>query len=1438
MTHAFRITNLSTVSILALLINTSAVTPEALAATNAPLENVTKNSALFLTPATKTENTFVDENGNELQNIITKYNVRNVYKFYDIANNRLIDPAEKVEGQKYTAVKFTLPEENYVSAALAKTQYGTGPMQKLFVWSKNTLGGYELNTAEDASAPAIVFNYTDENSSPRLENPTGNIDQNFINNSIATTSQPNSGAAIYNKDNNVGKIHSNFVNNTMPAPTPSYGGALYNENGTIEEITGSFVNNTIEKSGSSNGFGAAIYNTKAAEISSINSNFIGNKIISKNGTTNGGAIFNGAYKSGDKGGVIGDITGDFIGNGVKNSGAASNPFGGAIFNNQKSTINSITGNFIGNYAIHTGTFSALPRGGAVNNDNSTITGDINGDFIGNFVFSEKGTGDGGAIYNSSASIGNINGDFIGNYVHSKTADNGHSSYGGAIYNYKGTIKDITGDFIANHIDIASSYAQGGAIANYSSPAVINSINGNFFDNYVQAQNYAYGGAFYNSLATVTESLSGTFVNNSAKAGTSNGGAISNNYGGKLTIKNSSFYNNHADATTGTALGGAIYSQYDLKIIADNGKSNVFSGNYTNQNGTIDDNAIYLKGYNDWKGDNQDHLPVLTLEANQNSNITFWDNINGVNGYQVNISGDGTGSVSLYNDIKNGDISIDKATLDLANGIIRDYEIKSLTSTDQAKYNIDISFADQKSDKLIIADPVATAGNTLKLNILNFIDQYQGQPVQVQVIKSANNNIQLALPDNIIYKAHIGNTVFNNTLVEEAGAVKLVTKDTTNDSIEISGAVYDTLDAINTFEHPEERNFIFQTADTYHASKDLSETAAGTLNLKGLDGSLSVIDGNSHSLFKLNNETTLNLDHIKIEKATSVISGTEANAVVNISNSEIRNNSEGISFAGSLNVLGNTTIAENGNGINLTADTAKLSLNAENGAITVNDKILGATGSNLYMENGDINLHQKISGTDVHIENANVKLYADDILNGLNVHAGRNAMLDIANGQINRMTFKNLQLNNNLNLAVDVDLAAQTMDNISADSFAVAEDIRLRASAPDYKINVSRMNLLSDTEEDLTSILFADETLKNNVTTSVSEVAYSPVYKYDVAYDKQNGHFLFTRKKSDSFNPAVLAAPVAAQAGGYLTQLHSYDEAFADMDMYMSNFQKERRKSVLRMACYCPSGMVSYYRGPQKICNGNKVWIRPYATFEDVSLKRGPKVSNTAYGTYIGEESGIYDLSHGWIGMLGAYFGYNGSHQEYDDIDIRQNGATLGLVGMVYKNNYFAGLTINAGASHVEADTRYGDESFMLWRSGIAAKTGYNIEFNNNFVVQPNLLMSYSFINTEEYTNAAGAKIANDNLHSVQIEPGVKFIANLNNGWMPYASLSFVETLNNKTKFKANDIELPELSVKPFVKYGLGVRKKWNNHLDGYAQTNLTSGGRKGADIQLNIRWMF
>ena len=321
-----------------------------------------------------------------------------------------------------------------------------------------------------------------------------------------------------------------------------------------------------------------------------------------------------------------------------------------------------------------------------------------------------------------------------------------------------------------------------------------------------------------------------------------------------------------------------------------------------------------------------------------------------------------------------------------------------------------------------------------------------------------------------------------------------------------------------------------------------------------------------------------------------------------------------------------------------------------------------------------------------------------------------------------------------------------------------------------------------------------------------------------------------------FNPAIMAAPVAMQMGGYLSQLNSYEEAFKNLDMKMLMTREERQawKFANKYAAANTPQVFSPLYLPEKDKAG---WFRPYASFENVRMNNGPKVNNIMYGSYFGGDSNMYELKNGMDFQYSVYVGYNGSHQTYDWTGIYQNGVNVGATGIWFKDNFFTAVTANVGASFAEAHTMYGKENFEMLLAGFASKTGYNWELaEGKFIVQPSMLLSYTYADGFDYTNAAGVRVKPEALNALNVHPGIKVIGNLKHGWQPYASLSISWSVLDKTNFSAKETPLPDIGVKPYFQYGFGVQKRWGDRFTGFFEMMFRSGGRAGLALTSGFRW--
>lgn len=445
-------------------------------------------------------------------------------------------------------------------------------------------------------------------------------------------------------------------------------------------------------------------------------------------------------------------------------------------------------------------------------------------------------------------------------------------------------------------------------------------------------------------------------------------------------------------------------------------------------------------------------------------------------------------------------------------------------------------------------------------------------------------------------------------------------------------------------------------------------------------------------------------------------------------------------------------------------------------------------------------------------------------------------LNTVNDSIHTYDVNNFTLSNNTKMVVDVDLANETMDRFTSNGYGEHNG----------DLIVSGMNLLSDSKSDSAEIFFAEEGLKDNVLNGTGELpdkyqtAYTPIYKYNVNYDNRadGGYFVFNRggqNSSDSFNPSVLSTPVANQAGSQAVINETVRFAFQHMDLF-SQLPFNQRMAIINNNRYAISEGTPKYTPELEMINKG-FWVKPFTSFETINLNHGPDVDAITYGTLVGFDSNFKELKRGWYNVQSIYGGYNGSQLSYDGVDTSLNGGVLGITETFYKGNFFTALTATAGANVGSSKTMYGNEDFTALLAGIGSKSGYNFEFKNGkYILQPILFMNYSFVNTFDYTNAAGVKIDSDPLHTFQINPQLKFVTNLKNGWQPYASVGMVWNVLNSSKVRANDVILPKMSVDPYVEYGVGLQRNWKDRFTGFAQAMVRNGGRNGVALTFGFRW--
>ena len=1042
---------------------------------------------------------------------------------------------------------------------------------------------------------------------------------------------------------------------------------------------------------------------------------------------------------------------------------------------------NINKDFIGN--------TATSEGGAIYNDNSTI-GDITGDFIGNTVTNYSS---GGAIYNRGT-IGNITGDFIDNTAYS----------GGAIYNY-GTIGDITGDFIGNAATSPSSSSSvGGAIYNRGT---IGNITGDFIGN-----TSAECGAIYNDNGTIGD-ITGDFIGNYAKY---KGGAIYNN--GTIGDITGNFIGN---TSAYSFVGGAIYNSRKISDITGN-----FIRNSARQGGAI---------YNDGTTGN--------ITGNFIGNYAY---------YSVSAYGPAGGAIYNYGTIRDITGNFIGNTSAYQGGAIYNYRnsrIGNITGDFIGNY--------ASSSGSVYGGAIYNYENGIIGNITgDFIGNYASSSSAVYggAIYNYENGIIGDITGDFI----------GNYAKSETGEAK-------------GGAIYNDSGTIGDITG----SFIGNYA------KSESGTAQGGAIWSNRD--LNIVADNGESVFSGNYVQNGDKKDPQAIFATNMIE--KKNLGYNNEHSHSFYQNEPHKATVTLNSINNGKIIFNDK---ITGEITKTPINKYYNewvsgvgnvkhyfddnyneidtptevSVTPELKITGDSSSIVQLNNNIENLDISLSGTTLHLG------ARDNVLDGNNLDL-QSGTLSMVNNQVGVASLNNVTLSGNTNFVADVDLANAEMDRISATNYGTHNG----------NLNVVGMNLLSDSTKDVTEIYFAQPGLKDNVVNGMSAnggynlpssaqtTFYTPIYKYNAIYDNRDdaGYFVFakgdkiltptpgggttvtpgggggitvtpTGNPSDAFNPAVLSSSVASQAGANATMNQTFNYAFQNSDNFMSIPYLERIsiKNANRYAL-SPTGDATDVGTFSPLFNAQKetssAWVKPYASFENIPLKNGPKVSNITYGTLVGFDTPIKSIRHGWDRTWTGYVGYNGASQRFSGVDAIQNGGLVGGTLTLYKNNFFNATTVSTGAIVGNNRTMYGTDNYTMLMAGVGNKTGYNIEFKEGkLIIQPSILLSYTFVNTFDYTNAAGVRIKNDPLHAIQIAPGVKFIANTKNGWQPYIGVNMVWNLLDKSKVSADDVRLPEMSIKPYIQYGVGVQKRFKDRYMAFGQAMIQNGGRNGISLTAGFRW--
>lgn len=971
---------------------------------------------------------------------------------------------------------------------------------------------------------------------------------------------------------------------------------------------------------------------------------------------------------------------------------------------------------------------------------------------------------------------------------SNSSSNGDA---GVIYNI-GNIAAITGYFTDNKIVENSSGNDGGAIYNVNG-GHIGTIDATFKNNGIN-NNSGYGGAIANEGATI-DKISGQFIDNYVKTvnSTGMGGAIVNRNSNSIIGEiNANFSGNFVESTNYDSNGGAISNWGKISSV-----SGVFNNNYTKSINYADDTGQIASA----GGAIHNRGNIGDIKANFDGNFADSGKALAYGGAIYNKGNIG----EIWGDFSNNRVISTKNPdryVDACGAAIYNHNHSEIG-------NISGNFINNSASAVGSAygGVIASWGK---------IGDIKGVFNGNKVISSSNNATGGAI-SNSGEMGNISATFMNNSIkggsaggsaIYNSGKIGNVAGNFVNNSalaktFALGGALVNrgTIGSIsgsfigNSAKTSSDSQLAFGGA-VYSNHTDLNFAADNTTN---------IFSGNytEDSRGKLNNAIFVRTNKI----ASSTGEETFYNPTVTFN---AKNN-------------GQFVIDDTIDGGEINSDYTEVKRNHQ-----YNIKLTGDKSGKITINNNIYNANISQLSVTSFVNDASQLNYG----NSLAINSG---IMNINNMGLAPLHLKSFSNDGTINInSVDINPATETMGKITADSYG----------SQTGTINVNGLNVLADPNPDKlqTNVLFADSAFANTVKYNGTKEYVGKIYKYSVGYSPSSGEFQFVRGGGSSggtsaFNPSILNTSVNSQAGTNATVNETFKYVFEHADAFTQLPSVERFAKINENKYALSTDFNSNLPSISSEFNNKAGWFRPYVTFEKMNLRNASAVNATTYGSLVGFDSDFQTLKHGWTGVTTGYIGYTGSQLRYSGSDTTMNGGLLGLTQTFYKGNFWTALTATTGASAAQSTTMYGKEDFTTLFAGIGSKTGYNFEFKEGkYIVQPIWFMSYTMGKTFDYTNAAGVRIDSSPMHSIMLNPSVRFITNTRSGWQPYASVGMVWNAMSESNVKADGIRLPETSIKPYVEYGVGLQKRYKDDFIAFGQAMVRNGGRNGISLTAGFRW--
>ena len=1017
---------------------------------------------------------------------------------------------------------------------------------------------------------------------------------------------------------------------------------------------------------------------------------------------------------------------------------------------------------------------------------------------------------------------------------SNVSENGSTSTNGAVIENNSTLAEVNVDNVILKNNEATGF--GGAIYNNGGQLTVTDT---VFTNNIAQQ----GGAIYNAagqlnLANVTLTAgvqTGEGQNDIFNAGNALVQGV-NTFGTDITNKGIWEF----DTASSSTVNGNISGSGNITnegLLALNGDNSAYKGSFT-QNGINSVTTVTDKFFGEGSVNtiNNGTLNWATEEA-WSGNLTVKDG-------NFNIGQDAQGSTGAIN----SDITLTSGSIakDAATGIS---EGSSLTlDGEDVIVNLNSGATDTSTNDIWNGTVKVTNGT---LNIDGF-NRNNGTLVAkggevtlgsgslvLDEDSSISDNVTAVVKDGTTTYINGGSLILNDELDEWDGDIvmtsgtlkvdNVTSANNPNGKLQASGGSLEF--AGGYLELAEEDSFIAHNVQTNIRDGVTTEVSGGTLQIGNDDiwedggtihlsgGTLDyavtnpeetgILDADSGNL-NLNSGSVLNIQiPSAIEQAVAV--DIQSGALVNV-NTDAELNLDAATndkWNGMIHILDGVLTTD---GVT-NATGAGGGLQQESGSSTFdNDSHIYITDADSYIIGGDVAIKNNSSlylGPDTYeftVDNLNME---------------NNSALQVMNGVLDEALITNSVINDLNNVTVDLDARHKVgdtfiIDNLKSDSSGI--------------LNVADFNFIggAPVDREIKFQIFDADSIENVDFMATDKAIFTPIGNYKLF---SQGSGLYTANLV-SYNPQVFRGQAATLAM-YNNQL-AIDDIILNHVILHSERYLDSDKTANKYASVEPMFAPYQYKKED-----GGLWFKSYVNFETLSMSQGLNVGNNAYGAIVGADFPVVDLKDGWKFLPTAFIAYSGSNQNFNSVNMYQNGGQGGFMGTFMKNDFIASMMAYGGGYNNEMQVAGFNENAGNWFAGTAAKLAYNLHATKHFTIQPTAFISYNIFGKQSWGTDYGVMGMNSGLlNGINVAPGLNLIY-ARETWSLYGTIQYMFNINEQVGGQAGNVDLPNLNMRHgYLQYGIGATKTWKDRLNSYIQITLRNGGRTGIGFQLGLQYMF